>query len=86
VARWGGEEFIVLLPNIDAPTLAAVAERIRFLISKSWISIDDRPVGVSVSVGGTLAGDQDNAETLIDRADQAMYASKASGRDRVTLK
>ncbi len=86
VARWGGEEFIVLLPNVDEPTLAAVAERLRFLIAKSWLSIDDRPVAVTVSVGATLAGDRDSPETLIERADQSLYVSKDAGRDRVTLR
>jgi diguanylate cyclase (GGDEF)-like protein/PAS domain S-box-containing protein len=85
VVRWGGEEFVVLLPNIDGQVLANVAERIRLFVCKSWISIDDRPVGVSVSVGGTLAGDPDTAESLVDRADRAMYASKTAGRNRVTL-
>ena len=85
VARWGGEEFVVMLPNVDARALAAVGERIRRFVSRSWLTVDGKPVGVTVSVGGALAGDGDTGQSLVARADKAMYASKTAGRNRVTL-
>ena len=54
VCRWGGEEFIIILPNVDAPSLNAAAERIRFFIEKSWLAVHGEHLYTTVSIGGTL--------------------------------
>jgi len=85
VVRWGGEEFLVLLPNADATSLASVAERIRFLVERSWIDSEPEPIRVTVSIGGTLGSDADDADSVVARADELLYRSKHDGRNRVTL-
>ncbi len=82
--RWGGEEFLALLPGIDASGLNSVAERVRMLSENSWIQKGMARIRVTVSVGATLASATDTSEDLVDRADALMYASKRAGRNRVT--
>jgi len=82
--RWGGEEFLALLPGSDEPGLHATAERIRMLVENSWIQKGDVQVRVTVSIGATLATATETAEELVERADRFMYASKKNGRNRVT--
>ncbi|MEZ5117511.1 MAG: GGDEF domain-containing protein [Candidatus Nanopelagicales bacterium] len=82
--RWGGEEFVALLPGADANTLEQSAERLRMLVEHSWIQEADEQVRVTVSIGATLAQPGEGAETVLDRADRLMYVSKESGRNLVT--
>jgi diguanylate cyclase (GGDEF)-like protein/PAS domain S-box-containing protein len=82
--RWGGEEFLALLPGTDQAGLAATAERVRMLVENSWIQRGEVQVRVTVSVGATMAAPTETADDLVDRADGFMYASKQSGRNRVT--
>jgi diguanylate cyclase (GGDEF)-like protein/PAS domain S-box-containing protein len=82
--RWGGEEFLALLPGIDEPALAATAERVRMLVENSWIQKGQTQVRVSVSVGATMAVPTESSDDLVDRADGLMYTSKRGGRNRVT--
>jgi diguanylate cyclase (GGDEF)-like protein len=81
-ARFGGEEFVALLPVTDSATAHAVAERIRAAIAAAPV----RPgLGVTVSIGtasATAAADHD-ASDLVRRADRALYAAKRAGRDQV---
>ena len=86
ICRWGGEEFIVILPNVDISTLKRVAERIRVLVAESWISAEKEKLRVTVSIGGTMATDDDDVESLVHRADKLMYQSKDSGRDNVMVR
>lgn len=78
-ARYGGEEFAVLLPGIDGERAVLVAERIRrdFHIA-DW---PDEPLTVSIGVAQGQPDDEEQA--LVARADRALYAAKATGRDRV---
>ena len=81
VARYGGEEFVLVLPQTDSHGATVIAERVRVAIAAaSW---DLRAVTVSIGVS-TLALDTPDPSVLIARADQALYHSKAAGRDRVT--
>lgn len=82
--RWGGEEFLALLPGIEPDEVAGVAERVRMLVEHSWIATPRGPVGATVSIGATMASRQDTAELVVDRADRLMYRSKQSGRNQVT--
>jgi two-component system cell cycle response regulator len=79
--RYGGEEFVVLLPGADVAQATAAAERLRTAIeSASW---DHRPVTASFGVSTGVGGEVD-ARLAIEQADAAMYFSKRSGRNRVT--
>jgi diguanylate cyclase (GGDEF)-like protein/PAS domain S-box-containing protein len=82
--RWGGDEFLVLLPGIDQAGLHATAERVRILVENSWIQVGETQARVSVSVGATMALPTDTVDDLVDRADRLMYASKHGGRNRGT--
>ncbi|MSN26828.1 MAG: diguanylate cyclase [Geobacter sp.] len=85
VARWGGEEFVVILPGATWVIVRAVAERIRILIENSFILADEKKQNVTVSVGGTMSRTDDDLETVISRADALMYLSKSAGRNRVSV-
>jgi diguanylate cyclase (GGDEF)-like protein len=80
--RYGGEEFGVVLPGIDAEGAAAIAERIRRRIEMSVL--EDTPgVRVTASIGyAALAPDDNDHGAWIARADRALYAAKAAGRNR----
>ena len=84
IARWGGEEFVVILPSIDAQTLHDVAERIRVFIEMSFLVTQGTTLNVTASLGATMALPDDTPETVIRRADGLMYASKEAGRNRVS--
>lgn len=83
--RWGGDEFLVVILNVDEAYLEVVAERVRALIAETHIPLKDNYLSVSVSIGGTLARNDDSSQTLVERADRLMYQSKVAGRNRVTL-
>ncbi len=84
-ARIGGEEFAVFLPETDCREAGIIAERIRAAIAEKRIPIEQGTVRVSVSIGCTTAtGDAGmDFETVLKRADVALYAAKKGGRNRV---
>jgi len=84
VARWGGEEFIVILPGATKVVSKSVAERIRILIENSFLLLGEDKVHVTVSIGATISRPDDTAETMVSRADRLMYLSKSRGRNLVT--
>ncbi|MBL8327954.1 MAG: GGDEF domain-containing protein [Rubrivivax sp.] len=88
VCRYGGEEFCIVLPGLDAQQAQQVAERIRKGVeSRAGPAIPEVPgMKVSISVGvATLAPQVATPLEMIDRADQALYQSKQNGRNRVTV-
>ena len=87
VARWGGEEFVVLLPSIrDDEGLRQVAEKLRLAISSNPIPFGDDVLAVTASAGAARAGiGRFTAEALVDAADRALYSAKRRGRDRLRL-
>lgn len=88
LARWGGEEFIMLLPNTPLPQAQQLAERVRQAISaKPEIRIDGQVVQVTASLGaaGNVPGQLASLDELIKRADIALYQAKVAGRDRVSM-
>jgi diguanylate cyclase (GGDEF)-like protein/PAS domain S-box-containing protein len=83
--RWGGDEFLCVISKLkDADQIRTIAERLRALGESAWVSLPDRSLYVTISLGVTLARLQDTPETLIHRADGLMYRSKAAGRNLVT--
>jgi len=87
VSRWGGEEFVVLVPGVDGAMFRTVAERMRRLVAASALPVQgtESMLRVTVSVGGSLAVDNDTLESLAARADAMMYRSKDAGRNCTTL-
>jgi diguanylate cyclase (GGDEF)-like protein len=84
--RYGGDEFVILLPETGHEMARDVAERIRVFISKNPIMTDAGPVHVSISMGITQAtSDTDDLGLLLNRADQALYKSKRAGRNTITV-
>ncbi len=83
--RWGGEEFIALLPNLDLNGATDVAERLRLGIMELKFYSAARAFGVTVSIGVSQILGSESAESLVDRADVALYAAKDAGRNCVML-
>ncbi len=85
VARTGGEEFAVLLPQTPLPRALEVAERLRLAIESVRIDVMEEHVPVSASLGVTELAEADTSfEQLLTRADRALYRSKTDGRNRVS--
>ncbi len=80
--RWGGEEFLVLCPETDGERAALLAERIRLAVAGHDFGTGE-PHTVSIGVSASLSGDTGDA--LLSRADEALYRSKQTGRDRVCV-
>lgn len=80
VCRWGGEEFVVLLPAVDLNHALFLAEKLRSSIEALEI---DAVGSVTSSFGVTSVNIQENLDTVIQRADMALYEAKASGRNCV---
>jgi len=85
VGRWGGEEFIAIIPNINEEQLYFTANKLRVLVEQSGLYLDSGVVQVTVSIGATLAQPKDTIETLLERADKLLYYSKTTGRNRVSI-
>lgn len=85
LARFGGEEFVLLLPDTDAEGAHLVAERVRAAIAGlSLVTPEGQPVAVTASLGlSTLGHDADDLDGLLRNADEALYSAKANGRNRV---
>jgi diguanylate cyclase (GGDEF)-like protein len=82
-ARWGGEEFLLLLPETGLPEARALAERLRLAIQALQLQAKGQPVGLSCSFGVAERTLQEQLEQLINEADRRMYIAKQSGRNRV---
>ncbi len=85
VARWGGEEFIVITAEATPPRLRSVAERLRMVVEHSWIERDGPPLHVTISCGATIARPEDDEHTLFRRVDELLYESKSAGRNHVSI-
>lgn len=85
IGRWGGEEFVVLLPNTDFEGVSIVAERIRLRVAEHPIAIKRAGIDVTISIGAVLATTEDNIDTVILHADAALYTAKNTGRNRCVV-
>ena len=85
VARWGGEEFGAIISNVDAQQTVLVAEKFRAMVAASDLRLPGHLVGVTISVGAAAVQADDTAQTLLKRADQALYEAKRQGRNRVCV-
>ncbi len=86
VCRLGGEEFVVVMPETPTETAARVAERLRASIAADLFPLDagDRAIAITASIGLAERGSSSAAAALYRAADQALYKSKQTGRNRVT--
>jgi two-component system cell cycle response regulator len=87
--RYGGEEFVVIMPDTKLEDARRIAERIRVHVAGSPFRVggDGEPLSVTISVGvASTVGAGDSAEALLKRADEAVYAAKAAGRNAVIVK
>jgi diguanylate cyclase (GGDEF)-like protein/PAS domain S-box-containing protein len=86
LARYGGEEFSVILPETDLEKSIFIAERLLMTVDQAFFSTSAGQLRISVSIGGAmLSGAQDTFRILINKADEALYQSKAKGKNRVTF-
>lgn len=83
--RFGGEEFVVILPATPLDGARMMAERIRGDVEGAPLAIGTGDVHLTVSVGIALSSPADSAVDLLDRADAALYAAKRGGRNRVSI-
>ena len=84
VARWGGEEFVGVYAISTPSECGIIAERFRSLVEHTELVRGDDVVRATISVGMTAIRPDDTVQSLVDRADQAMYRSKQAGKNRVT--
>lgn len=83
--RWGGEEFVGVIFNVQAGDMVAIAHRYRKLIEKSSVALDKTTLHITVSIGATLVRPDDTPESIIKRADLLMYDCKKRGRNCVAF-
>lgn len=87
VARFGGEEFVILLPETDSDTIYEMAERFRAELEDCHVDYNDKKLKTTISLGiAHCIPDQDmDIKSLLERADKALYAAKNEGRNRVRV-
>jgi diguanylate cyclase (GGDEF)-like protein/PAS domain S-box-containing protein len=83
--RWGGEEFALIVDQIDSDKLNQLAHRIRNTVGRSALEHNQCHIAVTLSIGATVVKADDNAKSLFKRADQLLFESKQTGRNRVTM-
>jgi diguanylate cyclase (GGDEF)-like protein len=84
LGRWGGEEFVVLLPDAGIEDARAMSERVRRMVAEQPVAVGAMEVPATLSIGLAVFDPiRDDASTLVARADAALYRAKAGGRNRV---
>ncbi|MGO4998204.1 diguanylate cyclase domain-containing protein [Oceanisphaera sp. W20_SRM_FM3] len=85
VARFGGEEFTVLLNNVSQDNLETPLQKLREQVKKIPFRFKDQPVTITISLGATLFKAGDTIHSALERADQALYRAKHAGRDQLVI-
>ncbi|GIU42228.1 GGDEF domain-containing protein [Shewanella sairae] len=85
LCRWGGEEFLILLPNCSLSQAADLAEKLRHLVAERELSVNGSQIKVTMSSGVAEYRRSEKPEELINRVDIALYQAKEQGRNRVVL-
>ena len=84
--RIGGEEFLILWPGLSVESSRVAADRVRQIMERTPFRIDEVVLKATVSLGVTTTLGDDSEDAIIERADQALYAAKAAGRNRVIIR
>lgn len=84
-SRWGGEEFLVIVPTPDARNLESLGRKLLNLVHEARIPAGADVLQTTVSIGATIAREGDSASSLISRSDRLMEESKQRGRNRLTI-
>jgi two-component system, cell cycle response regulator len=85
VGRYGGEEFLIILPETDARRACTVADKLRLALCATAVETDAAAIAITASIGVAQWEQGTRARDLIARADQALYAAKRRGRNRIEL-
>ncbi|PKM89384.1 MAG: sensor domain-containing diguanylate cyclase [Firmicutes bacterium HGW-Firmicutes-10] len=85
LGRWGGEEFVILFSDVDSDGLMIASEKARKLVAASSLKLSDQYLNITISIGATLFIENDDCDSIVTRADQLMYLSKRSGKNKVTI-
>lgn len=87
VGRYGGEEFLIVLPGLDEHSALGRADKFRLAVAQTPVPIKEQAIPITISVGIAVVGPGDDLhpERLVHRADEAMYEAKNTGRNRVVL-
>ncbi|MCK0165582.1 GGDEF domain-containing protein [Marinobacter sp. S6332] len=83
IARWGGEEYLVLLPETEEDEAVQIANRIREAIAKKAIIVEQHTVHCTASIGVASIKDAESIDKVLQRSDEALYRAKTLGRNRV---
>lgn len=83
LGRWGGEEFLIVLPGLDSVRARVVAERLRTVVSVTRFDCCGQSIAVTVSIGIDEIAVSDSIDSLVSRADVHLYEAKSAGRNRV---
>jgi diguanylate cyclase (GGDEF)-like protein len=85
LCRWGGDEFLVILKDCNPGDAFAIAEAVRSSVAQADMVIEGDGVSVTVSLGVAGLGTDETTDAALGRADQALYAAKAQGRNRIVI-
>jgi diguanylate cyclase (GGDEF)-like protein/PAS domain S-box-containing protein len=83
--RWGGDEFIAIVANVDAVGLSQAAERFRGVVESSSVRYGNKEIRTTASIGATMALAGESVRELIRRADRELYLSKSGGKNRTSV-
>ncbi len=81
LGRWGGDEFIVIINNVDQVELIQIGEKLRVLVANSCIETNGIVMCPTISIGATLLREDDTTESFLERGDQLLYQCKRQGRN-----
>jgi diguanylate cyclase (GGDEF)-like protein/PAS domain S-box-containing protein len=86
VGRWGGDEFLAILHDVSSfEALIPICEKLRILVGYSRLDLQEKSFTVTISMGATLLLANDTPESIVRRADELLYRSKLSGRNRLSV-
>jgi diguanylate cyclase (GGDEF)-like protein/PAS domain S-box-containing protein len=85
LCRYGGDEFLLVALYVNSENIGLIAERLRMLVKQSSFKVGPSTVSVTVSIGATLAREDDSFDSVLKRADSSMYESKQAGRNCVYI-
>jgi len=85
IFRWGGEEFLIIIANVDELQLRTSAERLRIMVQNAGFRLGSKTIRVTVSIGGTLVKTDDSEKSILNRIDDYMYQCKKAGRNRCLI-